>query len=77
MKKKPKVVKIDFLDHSQTTGGISRSIPCTVYGLLYATTKTEYLIVTWLCEGNIDVQNSDTYSIVKKTVTSMKVLGDA
>lgn len=74
MKKKPRIVRIRFLDHCKTINGVDNSLECEVYGVLFKEDKKHYFIASWLANGQID-ENTDSYSILKSTVLKVTTLG--
>lgn len=68
---KKSIVKITFLDHCITVGGMQPPIECTVYGLLVGEDKKTYYVCTWMAGEAID-ENADVYSILKSTVKKIK-----
>lgn len=67
------LVSITFKDHVTTCGGISKSIECTAYGVLISEDKDHYYVATWIADHEID-GNTDTHTILKKVVISVKRL---
>lgn len=72
MESKP-LVRIDFLDHCATVGGMSSPIECTVWGILIHEDKRAYYIAHWIAGGTID-DNTDTHTILKSAVKKFKKL---
>ena len=66
-----KLVKITFLDHCTTLGGINKPITCIVFGLLISEDKTAYYVASWIAENKID-ENTDTSTILKSAVKKIE-----
>jgi len=64
------LVEIRFLDHCQTTGGISSPIECRVWGLLVHEDKDAYYLAHWVSDNEID-ENTDSHTILKKVVSKV------
>lgn len=73
LKNKNKPVLIRFLDHAMN----SEAVPCAVVGFLIGVDEVSVRVVSWL-SGFEDVEsmnsNSETFSIVKSTITELKFL---
>ncbi len=65
------LVKVTFLDHCSTTGGISEPIKCVLYGVLIHSDKTAHYIASWISDGEID-HNTDSHTILKKAVIKLE-----
>lgn len=64
------IVRVDFLDHVSTTGGVTEPIPCTAYGLLIAEDKNAYYISSWISDNKVD-DNTDSHTILKSAVKKL------
>jgi hypothetical protein len=62
---------INFLDHCQVTGGMTEPIKCTVVGFLVTQDAKAYYVASWIAGDEVD-HNSDTYAILKSTVTKIR-----
>ena len=65
------LVKISFLDHCSTTGGVTEPIECVLYGVLFSEDKLVYYIGSWISDNQID-HNTDSHTILKKVVTKLE-----
>lgn len=65
------LVKITFLDHCSTVGGVSLPIECVAYGLLINEDNDAFYVASWISDNKID-ENTDAHTILKKTVKSVK-----
>lgn len=65
------LVKITFLDHCTTIGGVSFPIQCVVYGILFSEDKDAYYVASWISDNKID-DNTDCNTILKKTVKKIE-----
>lgn len=63
------LVRIEFDDHSHAIGGEAEVIPCVCWGVLYNETKKAYFVSSWMSDGKLNGENSDTYCILKGCVT--------
>lgn len=76
MKQKLPLVRIDFDDHAQTTGGEANHVTCTVFGILYRESKKAYYVTSWISDGEFNGINSDTYCVLKGTVIKFQKIRD-
>lgn len=67
------LVEIKFLDHCQTTGGVSQPMECRVWGLLIHEDKDAYYLVHWVSNDEVD-ENTDSHTILKKVVSKVRRL---
>lgn len=63
-KKRPWLVRIDFLDHCASNGAETGLVPCTVWGLLVHDTPREVHVLSWLA-FNSNNHNSEVYCLLK------------
>lgn len=67
------LIRIRFLDHIASIGGIHPPALCTVFGILIGQDKEAFYVASWLTEDNTE-ENSDSHTIIKSTVKEIKVM---
>lgn len=73
MKKLYWLHELIFLDHCATINGTTKPMQCTVWGLIVGEDKDAYYVANWMSGGVVD-ENSNTNTILKKTIIKMKKL---
>ena len=68
------IYSITFWDHSSGPGSNLGPIKCEVVGYLVGKDKLSYYFVSWICDSEINNDNTDGYTILKSCVVSKKRL---
>lgn len=75
MDKKLKIVQVEFLDHCSTTSGASAVLPIVAFGMVISEDRTQIVLAWWASPTEDHLDNFETLSIVKSTITKLKRLG--
>ena len=66
------VVKISFYDHAQHLGGGRGLLLCHVIGKVGFVNRGYVQVKCWEVDGDGDESNTDSYSILKSAIVSIK-----